>query len=280
MSILEIKALKKFYTKDKMVLKGMDAHINEGEFVVVIGPSGAGKSTFIRCMNGMVNLSSGEIIFDGEEMSKLRGKKLRRARAKIGMIFQHYNLIGRTNVIKNVLHGKLGQVSFIQSAFGLYAEKDKQEAYQLLKTVGLSEHIYKKAKDLSGGQMQRVGICRAMMQNPKLLLADEPIASLDPKSAQLVMDLIYQMVKERDLTCIMNLHQVDVAKKYATRIIGIKDGQIVYDGRPEALTDAMINHIYEGKEAEMHLPSEGANRELQGAAAFDLLNNNLKPQGA
>ena len=260
MSILQVQDLKKSYVKDKPVLKGLDFEVNEGEFIVVIGPSGAGKSTFIRCINKMVDMTSGELIFDNQKVSGLKGKKLRKMRAKIGMIFQHYNLIGRTNVIKNVLHGRLGQIPFVKSALGLYTQQEKKEAYELLKTVGLVEHIHKKAKDLSGGQMQRVGICRAMMQNPKLLLADEPIASLDPKSAQLVMDLIHDMIKERNLTCIMNLHQVDFAKKYATRIIGIKDGLVVYDGSPAELTDETINYIYQGKEAEMKLPDERAER--------------------
>jgi len=270
MSILQVKDLKKSYVKDKLVLKGLDFEIEEGEFVVVIGPSGAGKSTFIRCINKMVDLTSGELVFDNQKISGLKGKRLRHMRAKIGMIFQHYNLIGRTNVIKNVLHGRLGQISFVKSAFGLYSGQEKQDAYQLLKTVGLSEHIYKKAKDLSGGQMQRVGICRAMMQNPRLLLADEPIASLDPKSAQLVMDLIRDMVQERNLTCIMNLHQVDFAKKYASRIIGIKDGLVVYDGSPQDLSDETINFIYEGKEEEMELKKETGGVGL----------GNLVPQGA
>jgi len=256
MSLLCAKDLKQSYVKGKPILKGMDFDIDEGEFVVIIGPSGAGKSTLIRCINKMVDYNGGEMVFDNQKIGELRGKKLRNARSKIGMIFQHYNLIGRTNVIKNVLHGRLGQTSFFKSALGLYSDEEKREAYSLLKTVGLADHIHKKAKDLSGGQMQRVGICRAMIQNPKLLLADEPIASLDPKSAQLVMDLIHSMVKQRNLTCIMNLHQVDFAKKYATRIIGIKDGHVVYDGKPENLDDDTINYIYQGKEDEMKLKGQ------------------------
>jgi len=254
MSILRIQNLKKSYVVGNFVLKGLNADISEGEFVVVIGPSGAGKSTLIRCINKMIDFTEGELYFDNAPVSKLSGGKLRNLRAKIGMIFQHYNLIGRTNVIKNVLHGKLGQVSFFKSALGLYSQEEKEEAYELLKTVGLEEYIYKRANELSGGQMQRVGICRAMMQNPKLLLADEPIASLDPRSAELVMDLIHTMITRRNLTCIMNLHQVDFAKRYATRIIGIKKGEIVYDGPPEFLSDKLIANIYEGKEDEMKLP--------------------------
>jgi len=254
-TILKISGLKKRYTR-KEVLKGIDIEIKEGEFVVVIGPSGAGKSTFIRCINRMVDPTNGAIEFDGADVAKLKGKSLRQSRSNIGMIFQHYNLIGRTNVIKNVLHGRLGHTSFFKTATGRYSEAEKKEAFTLLQKVGLGEHLYKKANALSGGQMQRVGICRAMMQNPKLLLADEPIASLDPKSAQIVMDQIHELVTERKIACIMNLHQVQVAKDYATRIVGIKDGRIVYDGSPADLTDSMVANIYEGKAEEMEFKTD------------------------
>lgn len=251
-TLLKISSLKKQYSK-KEVLKGIDIEIKEGEFVVVIGPSGAGKSTFIRCINRMVDPTDGSIAFNGVDVTKLKGKSLRATRANIGMIFQHYNLIGRTNVIKNVLHGRLGHNSFLKTLTGRYSEKEKREAFNLLQKVGLGEYMYKKANALSGGQMQRVGICRAMMQNPKLLLADEPIASLDPKSAKIIMDQIHGLVTERNIACIMNLHQVQIAKDYATRIIGIKDGRVVYDGTPADLTEEMVANIYEGKVFEMEL---------------------------
>lgn len=251
--LLQIKGLKKSYSKGTMVLKGIDVEFEKGEFVVVIGPSGAGKSTFIRCINRMIDSSEGEIIFDGVHMESIRGRKLRRQMSDIGMIFQHYNLIGRVNVIKNVLYGRLGKTSFLQSFLGLYAEEDKREALRLLQKVGLEEHMHRRADALSGGQMQRVGICRAIVQAPKLLLADEPIASLDPKSADIVMDQLRDITQEKELTCIVNLHQVDYAKKYATRIIGIKDGGIVFDGKPEQLTDAIIADIYKNKEEQMKL---------------------------
>jgi len=250
--LLKISELRKSYA-EKEVLKGLDIEIQEGEFVVVIGPSGAGKSTFIRCINRMVDPTSGSLEFDGMDITQLKGKPLRIARSYMGMIFQHYNLIGRTNVIKNVLHGRLGHKSFFATLTGNYSDWEKQEAYDLLHKVGLGEHMYKKAKDLSGGQMQRVGICRAMMQSPKLLLADEPIASLDPKSAKIIMDQIHDLVTERNIACIMNLHQVQVARDYATRIIGIKEGRVVYDGAPAELTEEMVNYIYEGKIEEMEL---------------------------
>ena len=251
--ILEIKNLEKVYNETTHALQGMNVSFHEGEFVVIIGPSGAGKSTFIRCINRMIDPSQGDIVFDGIHMEKMRGKSLRKQRSMIGMIFQHYNLIGRTNVIKNVLHGRLGHMSLMNSLCGRFSKEDIQEAATLLKQVGLDEQMYKRADELSGGQMQRVGICRAIIQHPKLLLADEPIASLDPHSANKVMDTLYKMTCERGLTCIVNLHQVDFAKKYATRIIGIKAGRIVYDGTPNDLTDEMIQNIYQGKEEQIVL---------------------------
>ncbi|MEG0293784.1 phosphonate ABC transporter ATP-binding protein [Enterococcus sp.] len=249
--LLVLDNLTKFYGKNTQALKGIDLTIHHGEFVVIIGPSGAGKSTLIRCINQMVPSTSGTVRFDNIEMEKAKGKELRQQRAKIGMIFQHYNLIERTNVIKNVLHGRLGHMSFLQSAFGRYKEEDKQEAYDLLVKVGLEQQIYKKAGALSGGQMQRVGICRAIMQRPKLLLADEPIASLDPKASETVMTYLKEITTERELTCIVNLHQVEVARQYASRIIGVRDGQIVFDGQSEDLTEEMIAHIYSGKEEQI-----------------------------
>nr|WP_218970492.1 phosphonate ABC transporter ATP-binding protein [Metabacillus halosaccharovorans] len=256
--ILSIKNLVKVYGKDTRALNGISLDFYPGEFIVVIGPSGAGKSTFIRCINRLVNPSEGEVIFDGQHLEKLNGRKLRKERSKIGMIFQHYNLVGRTNVIKNVLHGQLSNIPLYKSLLGLYRHEDKQEAVELLKKVGLQDQIYKRADELSGGQMQRVGICRAILQRPKLLLADEPIASLDPLSANIVMQQLHTISNEKKLTCIVNLHQVDYAKKYATRIIGIKKGTVVFDGAPSQLTDEMIQNIYEGKESQMKLQSASA----------------------
>lgn len=254
--LLSIRNLGKIYGKDTRALKGISLDFYPGEFIVVIGPSGAGKSTFIRCINRIVDPSEGAVIFDGQHLEKLSGRKLRKERSKIGMIFQHYNLIGRTNVIKNVLHGQLSNIPLYRSLFGLYPYEDKKEAVELLRKVGLQDQIYKRADELSGGQMQRVGICRAILQRPKLLLADEPIASLDPLSANIVMQQLHSISQEKRLTCIVNLHQVDYAKKFATRIIGIKQGEVVFDGAPSHLTDELIKDIYEGKESQMKLQAE------------------------
>ncbi|GLO67498.1 MULTISPECIES: phosphonate ABC transporter ATP-binding protein [Oceanobacillus] len=256
-SLLSIKNLVKVYGKDTRALNGISLDFYPGEFIVIIGPSGAGKSTLIRNINRLVDPTKGEVIFDGQHLEKLSGRKLRKERSKIGMIFQHYNLVGRTNVIKNVLHGQLSNVPLYKSLFGLYRHEDKQEAITLLKKVGLEDQIYKRADTLSGGQMQRVGICRAILQRPQLLLADEPIASLDPLSANIVMQQLHTISQEKKLTCIVNLHQVDYAKKYATRIIGIKKGTVVFDGSPSQLTDEITQDIYEGKESQLTLKGEG-----------------------
>jgi phosphonate transport system ATP-binding protein len=249
MTLLKIKGLKKSYGNFE-ALHNIDIEFKQGEFVVFIGSSGAGKSTFIRCINKMVEPTAGSLEFDGVDIAKLRGAALRKQRSKIGMIFQHYNLIGRVNVIKNVMYGLLGQVPLWKSLLGLYPEAEKRRAVELLDEIGLSEQMYKRADALSGGQMQRVGICRSIMQNPKLLLADEPIASLDPKSSEIVMDSLRQITNQRGLCCIVNLHQVDYARKYADRIIGMKAGEIVFDGKPEELTDAIVQEIYAKKDNE------------------------------
>lgn len=247
-SLLSIKGLSKVYNGSIVALKDINLEFNEGEFVVIIGPSGSGKSTLIRCLNQMIKATDGSLVFLSEDVSHLKGSSLRKYRQQIGMVFQHHNLVGRTNVIKNVLHGCLGKMGFFKSFFGLYKEEDKRAAYNLLKEVGLAEQIHQRADQLSGGQMQRVGICRSIMQQPKLMLADEPIASLDPSSAKKVMDYLHLLTTNRNLTCIVNLHQVDFAKKYATRIIGIRKGTVVFDDKPEALTEEIIAYLYDGKE--------------------------------
>lgn len=261
--LLSIKDLVKVYGKSTRALNGISIDFYPGEFIVVIGPSGAGKSTFIRCINRLIDPTEGNLIFDGDNLEKASGSKLRKERSKIGMIFQHYNLIGRTNVIKNVLHGRLHDTPLYKSIFGLFKHEDKKEAVELLEKVGLKDQIYKRADELSGGQMQRVGICRALLQRPKLLLADEPIASLDPLSANVVMEQLHDISKEKKLTCIVNLHQVDYAKKFASRIVGIKKGKVVFDGKPAELTDEMVRSIYEGKESQMSLKDDTAQPTLQ-----------------
>jgi len=270
--LLVIQQLKKAYDGKNFVLKDINMEVKQGEFIAIIGSSGAGKSTFIRCINRLTDPSSGKIIFDSVDVVALRRGSLKQLRSKIGMIFQHFNLIDSSTVLSNVLHGTLGQVSFLKSLLGLYTKKQRQLAISLLKAVGLESYKYQKAGSLSGGQMQRVGICRALMQNPQLLLADEPIASLDPVSAKLVMDHLQKITKERGLTCIVNLHQVEFAKRYATRILGLKDGEIVFDGNAAALTNEMIAYIYGDQDEEQLAdeagPNEGEATPLSSVAPY------------
>ncbi|MGL4607747.1 MAG: phosphonate ABC transporter ATP-binding protein [Eubacteriaceae bacterium] len=242
--VLKAENISKTYPNGVKALDDVSFEIKEGEFIVVIGPSGSGKSTLLRSLNKLVELSSGSILVDGEELLDKSGKSLRLLRRKIGMIFQHYNLVYRLSVIQNVLHGRLGYMSNIKGAFGQYTEEDKLKAIEILDEIELGDYIYNRASDLSGGQKQRVGIARAIIQDPKIILCDEPIASLDPSSSKIIMDIIFNMAKKRNITCITNLHQIDVALKYATRIIGLSKGKIVFDDVPEKLDNKTIENIY------------------------------------
>lgn len=242
--ILQFENVSKHYPNGVHALKGVSFEVAEGEFISVIGPSGSGKSTLLRAINRLISINGGIVWLDGQSVSAQRGTALRQLRRKVGMIFQNYNLVYSLSVLQNVLHGRLGYMGGLKGVFGLYSEEDKQEGLDLLKELGLEEFAYHRASDLSGGQKQRVGIARAVMQQPKLLLCDEPIASLDPSSAKTIMDLLKSMTQKRNIACIVNLHQLDVALKYSTRIIGLSKGEIVFDGRPEELDDATIERIY------------------------------------
>lgn len=248
MPLLEVKRISKQYEKDKKVLSEISFDVDGGEFVSIIGPSGAGKSTLLRCINRMVDFSSGEILFQDVNVMSLAKKELRKHRTQIGMIFQHYNLVSRLTVIENVLHGRLGYKTTLQGIMTRFTEEEKSEAFSLLEKLGMGEHAYKRCDQLSGGQKQRVGIARALIQQPKILLCDEPIASLDPNSSKVIMDHLKTISQELKITCIVNLHQVDVAKRYSERIIGLNGGQVVYDGTPNGLTSTVIHQIY-GSEA-------------------------------
>ncbi|MFC0215428.1 phosphonate ABC transporter ATP-binding protein [Paenibacillus chartarius] len=250
-NLLTIRNLKKQYSSSTTALDIDHLQVKEREFIAVIGPSGAGKSTLLRSINRLVETTEGSIEFLGCRVDQARAKELRKVRSQIGMIFQHYNLVNRLSVLENVLHGRLGYMSSWAGVFNRYSESDRQEAIALLHKVGLENEVYKRADELSGGQMQRVGVCRALAQKPQLILADEPIASLDPRSSTVVMDAIHRNCTEQGIACLVNLHQVEVAKRYASRIIGIKGGKILFDGPPEALTEERASHIYEGKESEM-----------------------------
>jgi phosphonate transport system ATP-binding protein len=218
--------------------------MSAGEMINVIGPSGAGKSTLLRCINRLTEPSSGRVLIEGEEITGVPAAKVRALRRRVGMVFQHYNLVNRLTVMQNVMHGRLGYMNAFNGALGLYSEEDKQRALEILEQTGLSEFLYHRAGELSGGQKQRVGVVRALMQQPSILLCDEPIASLDPASAQVVMEMIRDVSVRRGIACITNLHQVDVAMRYADRIIGMNGGEIIYDGPVAGLTERMIERIY------------------------------------
>ena len=243
-TILKFDGVSKIYSNGVHALKNVSFEIKEGEFVSIIGPSGSGKSTLLRAVNQLITISEGKIILDDEEISKQKGKDLRNQRRKVGMIFQNYNLVYSLSVLQNVLHGRLGYMSGLNGILGRYKEEYKIEALNLLNELGLKDFAYNRASDLSGGQKQRVGIARAIMQNPKILLCDEPIASLDPSSAKTIMDLLKSMTAKRNIACLVNLHQLDVAVNYSTRIIGLAKGEVMFNDSPCNLNAAMIEKIY------------------------------------
>ena len=249
--ILAFKNVSKTYNKMVQALTDVSFSVDEGEFVSIIGPSGSGKSTLLRCINRLVDATQGEIFFDGHDINRACKKEIRQVRKKIGMIFQHYNLVDRLSVIENVLHGRLGHKSTLSGAIGYYSEREKENAFRILSKLGLTEQAYKRCDELSGGQKQRVGIARSLMQEPRLILCDEPIASLDPSSSKVIMDHLSLINKNMKITCIFNLHQVDVAMKYSMRIIGITSGRIVYDGPPDRLAESKIHEIYQSNEGEL-----------------------------
>jgi phosphonate transport system ATP-binding protein len=242
--MLRIKGLTKRYRTGDLALKGIDLDVPDGQVMALIGPSGAGKSTVIRCINRLVEPSAGSIALNDTDIVKLGSADLRRMRRRIGMIFQEYALVERLSVMENLLTGRLGYVGFWQSWLRRFPQSDIDEAFRLLARVGLDHMANKRADELSGGQRQRVGICRALIQNPELLLVDEPTASLDPKTSRQIMRLIKELCAERKLSAIINIHDVMLAQMFAERIVGLRLGEIVYDGPPDALTPAVLTSIY------------------------------------
>ncbi len=245
--VLEVRHLSKNYN-DVQALTDVSISVAAGELVAVIGPSGAGKSTLLRCINRMIDATAGEVMFENVDVQALKRQDLRRVRTKIGMIFQHFNLVYRLTVIENVLHGRLGYMRGLSGIIGHYSELDKARAVEIICRLGLMDQVYKRCDTLSGGQKQRVGIARALIQDPQIILCDEPIASLDPSTAKIIMDYLRTISNELGIAVLVNLHQVDVALKYADRIVGVNSGRIVFDDEPAALTQEMIYGIY-GKEA-------------------------------
>lgn len=243
-TILEIKNLDKFYENGVHALKSVSFKVEQGEFLAVIGLSGSGKSTMLRCINGLVPASSGEIIFQEEDVLSLKPKSLRLARKAIGMIFQHFNLISRRSVLVNVLSGSLAKVTLWNGIFAKFSKEETAKAMSNLKLVGLEEKAYVRADELSGGQQQRIAIARALMQDPKILLADEPVASLDPATSHSVMDHLAYINKELNKTVICNLHFLSLVRRYATRVIALKDGELVFEGSPKDIDEAWFKRIY------------------------------------
>lgn len=254
-TLLEFKQVSKQYGADTRALTDVNFTVREGEFVSIIGPSGAGKSTLLRCINRMIDASNGEIIFNGSNILEFKRSGLKRLRTQMGMVFQHYNLVNRLSVIENVLHGRLGYKSTLEGVLGIYTKEEKRQAYTILKTLGLEEQVYKRCDQLSGGQKQRVGIARALVQNPQMLLCDEPIASLDPNASKVIMDHLRNISTTMGITVIVNLHQVDTALKYSDRILGVNKGSIIYDGAPTGIDREQLASIYgtEFQEEQEHL---------------------------
>jgi phosphonate transport system ATP-binding protein len=242
--MLRIKGLTKRYRTGDLALKGIDIDVPDGQVMALIGPSGAGKSTVIRCINRLVEPTAGSIALNDTDIVKLGSGDLRRVRRRMGMIFQEYALVERLSVMENVLTGRLGYVGFWQSWLRRFPQADIDEAFRLLGRVGLDHMADKRADELSGGQRQRVGICRALIQNPELLLVDEPTASLDPKTSRQIMRLIKELCDERKLSAIINIHDVMLAQMFAERIVGLRLGEIVYDGPPDKLTPEVLTAIY------------------------------------
>lgn len=248
--MIEFNRVGKKYPNGFHALKDVNLKIEQGEFVAIIGLSGAGKSTLLRTINRMHDITEGTLTVDGTDVMQLKGKELRRFRRRIGMIFQSFNLVTRTLVINNVLMSKVPELPFLKALFGIYPKEDKLGAIEALDKVGILDKAFVRADQLSGGQQQRVALARTLAQNPQIILADEPVASLDPVTAKQVMGDFLRINKEMNITILLNIHHVDLALQYASRVVGIRAGQIVYDGPSSEVTQDILDEIYEGKEEE------------------------------
>ena len=264
--MLRIEDLNKKYPTGDEALKDVKLEVPKGQVMALIGPSGAGKSTLIRCVNRLVEPTKGKVFLGELELTKLSRWKLRQARRRMGMIFQEYALVERLTVMENVLSGRLGYVGFWRSFLRKFPQFDIDEAFRLLKRIGLDHMVDKRADELSGGQRQRVGIARALIQDPQLLLVDEPTASLDPKTSRQIMRLICELAHERNLACVINIHDVPLAKMFAQRVVGLRLGEIVYDGTPEGLNDDVLTEIY--GEEDWHI-NKYAPKDAQQESSWD-----------
>lgn len=250
--MLEVRNLTKIYDDGTVALRNVNFQVPDGEFLVIIGLSGSGKSTLLRCINRLINPTEGEILWDGIDLAQLKGEELRNARRKIGMVFQQFNLVKRSSVLTNVLAGRLGYTPSWRSLFGQFSSEDREQAMLALDRLGILDQAHKRADELSGGQQQRVGVARALMQEPNMILADEPVASLDPVLAHSILERLERLNQEDKITILCSLHYLDLVQRYATSVIGLRDGMIVYHGSRDdirAMTDAEFKEIY-GEEAE------------------------------
>lgn len=244
--MIEFKQVEKQYPNGLLALEDINLQIEQGEFVAIIGLSGAGKSTLIRCINQMHDITGGSLTVDSIELNTLKGRAIRNLRQSIGMIFQSFNLVNRISVIKNVLVSFVPKMPVWRKVLGIFIEEEKRQALMALDRVGILDKAYVRVDQLSGGQQQRVALARTLAQNPKIILADEPVASLDPVTANQVMADFRRINKELNMTVIMNIHHVELALEFANRVIGIRSGKIVYDGRSEEVTDEVLEQIYNG----------------------------------
>jgi phosphonate transport system ATP-binding protein len=265
--MLQIVDLHKRYATGDTALAGVSLTVEDGQVVALIGPSGAGKSTLIRCVNRLVEPTSGQVLLSGLNVTALPRRRLRSARRRMAMIFQEYALIERLTVMENVLAGQLGHVSFWRSFLRRFPVATVQEAYDLLVRVDLAEHLSKRADELSGGQRQRVGIARAVLQHPDVLLVDEPTASLDPRTARQIMRLLTEICAEKNLSAIINMHDVALAKLFVPRIVGLRAGKVVFDGVPESLDEARLTEIYGAED--WNATRHEVGKSLRGGPASD-----------
>lgn len=242
--MLTITKLSKRYPDGTVALGNVNLTVPKGEFLVLLGRSGAGKSTLLRCINRLIDPTSGSIKVDGQATETLRGSALRRMRRQIGMIFQEFHLVKRKRVLDNVLNGRLGHKQGLAGSLGLFSEAEKRTAYGILARLDLEDQAFKRADQLSGGQKQRVAIARAMMQEPLLMLADEPVASLDPAASENVLGYLKRICKEEGITAVVSLHQVEYARQFADRIVALHGGEIIFDGLPDALDDTTVEGLY------------------------------------
>lgn len=242
--MIELTNVSHTYPNGTKALEGVTLHLSADRFTALIGASGAGKSTLMRILNGLVKPSAGAVTVDGLELTCAKAEEVRNVRKEIGMIFQQFNLVKRLSALENVLTGRLGYMSTWRSSLRAYTREDKEVAFAMLERVGLADFAWQRADTLSGGQQQRVGVARALAQRPKLILADEPISALDPKSAEQIMDLLRSINEDDGIAVVTNLHFLDTVKDYAARIIGLNDGQLVFDGMADELDDAATERIY------------------------------------